>query len=333
MSRSLARHRLLVAVAIGTAIALGLAACSAGTPSPGTSIRVGMYPTTDMLPVYVMESAGIAERHGFAIVESEPYGGGLAASEGLIRNEIDITYPGIVPLLALAAEGAIPADIAVVGVNTVATPEAPSAALLANAEIASWGDLSGRQIGIHNVTSINAASFAARALLEGVRDTTFVIVEFRDMGLAVRDGLVAAAVMEEPWTTQSLMRGDGHILGFTQGEPPMASVPQTAIAVRAELLDDPDLLRRFLAAHLEAVAFIAAHEPEARRALIPKQHVSEEVAEALRLKAFPLDARLDLASLSDLERTMADAGLLSTLVDPATFYDPTTLESVLAGGG
>ncbi len=307
---------------------------SACTPSvaPLDPIRVGAYPTTDMLPVYVMQAEGIAARHGLEIILSEPYAGGLAAAEAIAADEVDVTYPGIVPLLSLASAGRIPADIAVIGVDDVVTAEAPSAALFIGTGVTSWADLSGRQIGIHSLTSINAAAFAARARFEGLTDYEFVVVSLVDMGIAVRDGTVSAAVMEEPWTTQAVIRGDGRILAFMEGEPPLENMPLTAIVVRAELLDSPDLARRYLLAHLESVKFIAEHEAEARALFVPAMGISAEVASRLHLKSFPLDARLDMAAVLALEQLLNDAGAIDTRIDPATFYAPALLESILADG-
>ena len=316
-------------VLIGMLFAL-LAACSSA-PAPDV-IRVGTYATTDQLPVWVMEAEGIAARHSLVIEESPAYAGGLAALEALAADEIDLTYPGVVPALALAGQGRIPSDIAIVGLNNAASPAAPSAALVVGEDIADWSDLAGRAIAIHNVTSINAASFAARAAAEGLRDYEFVTVGLVDMGLAVRDGTVAAAVMEEPWTTQSVLRGDGHILAFTQGEPPLEAMPITVIAVRAELAADRALLERFLRAHLDAVRFIADETTRARSLFAPKLAISEEVAQGLHLKAFPLDSRLDVAAVQALQALLAANGGAVTPIDPGTFYSPDALESVLADG-
>lgn len=311
-------------------LALGGAGCS--TPAKPDTIRLGMFAATDMLPIYVMESQGIAARHRLVLQKSEPFAGGLPASEAIVRDEIDISYPGLVPLFALAAAGKIPSDIAIVGVNQTVTPEAPSAALLVGVDITRWSDLSGRQIGIHNTTSINAASFAARAKAEGVTDYEFVVLGFTDMGLAVRDGTVAGAVLEEPWTTQSLLRGDGRVLGWTQGEPPLERVPLTAIAVRPELLAHSDVLARFLRAHLEAVRYIEDNPAQARSLFVTNLGVSPEVASRLNLKEWAVDARLDMAGVQEFQRILSEAGVTSPPVDPATFYTPGPLEAVLGKG-
>lgn len=306
-----------------------LAACSTA-PDPQV-IRFGILATTDQLPTWVMKAEGIAARHGLAIEESAPYVGGLKLMEALAADEIDIAYPGTVPAIAAAGQGLVPADVAIVGLAGVATPAAPAAALVVGKGVGDWADLAGQQIGIHSLTSINAASFLLRARAEGVLDYEFVLIEFPDMGLAVRDGTVAAAVMEEPWTTQSVLRGDGRILAFTQGEAPLATMPLTVIAVRAEIAADAGLLRRFLRSHLEAVRFIADEPVRARGLFARNLAISDEVAQQLHLKAFPLDARLDIAALQALQAQLATSDAAGPPIDPASFYSPEALEAVLAG--
>lgn len=318
---------------IGILAAVTLLAAATCSPAPAADvIRVAMYPTTDMLPIYVMEAEGIAARHGFRIEESEPYAGGLAVLDAIVAGDADLSYPGMVPVLAHASQGHVPGSVVIVGLNTLVTPNAPSAALFVGAGVDDWGDLAGRQIGTHNVTSINAASFAARAKAEGLDQYEFVIVSLIDMGLAVRDGTVAAAVMEEPWTTQAVLRGDGHVLAYTQGEPPLELVPLTAIAVSPALAANSDLLKRFLRAHLEAVRLIQEDPERVRNLFVPKAAISAEVAQQMRLKEFPLDARLDIADVQALQVLLAAGGTPASPIDPVTFYAPEALEAVLAEG-
>ncbi|HET7728211.1 MAG TPA: ABC transporter substrate-binding protein [Candidatus Limnocylindrales bacterium] len=320
---------LMRSVLIGAMLVI-LAGC-ASAPPPDV-IRFGILATTDQLPAWVMQAEGIAARHGLVLEESPPYAGGLALLEAMAADEIDAGYPGIVPAMALAARGQIPSDVRIVGLTNLATPAARSAALVVREDVATWSDLAGRRVGIHSTTSINAASFTARAAVEGLTDYEFVTIGFVDMGLAVRDGTVAAAVMEEPWTTQSVLRGDGRILAFTQGEPPLESMLLSVIAVRAEVAADDALLRRFLRAHLEAVQFIADEPRRARDLMASKLAIGAEVAQQLRLKAFPLDARLDMGDVQALQELLAASGVEVPLVDPLTFYSPGALEAVLSEG-
>lgn len=307
---------------------IGAAVGCAQAPAP-VEVRVGMYATTDMLPIYVMQARGDAARHGLRLIESTDYASGLAAAEALARDEIDVAYPGVVPLLSLVASGAVPRDVALLGANSIVSPDHPSSALLVAARVTSWDDLEGAQIATHNPNSVSAAAFAARAKAEGVTAYEFVSVGFVDMGLAVRDGLVAAAITDEPWTTQSVERGDGHILAYMLGEPPLEHIPVTALAVRRELLDDGTIPERFLRAHLDAVAFIAAHDAEARALIATNLGISPQIATQMTMKGWAADGRLDLASLDALQAVLVDAGVQPALVPAQSIYFPTTLETIL----
>ena len=310
-----------------------LAAVGGCAPTaPPDVVRVGMTTTIDMLPIYAMEAEGIAARHGFVIEESEPLRSGMAGIEALAAGEVDVTYPGIVPAIAAAGQGLVPAELAIVGLSSVVTSDTPSGALLVREGIDECADLTGRTIGLHNLTSITAAAFFARATAEGLTDFEVVIVDMADMGLAVRDGTLDAAVTEEPWTTQSALRSDGQILAFTKGEPPLATVPIAVIAVSSALAADEDLLRRFLRAQLEAVRFIHDQPERARALLVPELAISAEVAQQLHLRDYPLDARLDIAAVEALQELIADTDAAGPPIDPETFYSEAILEAVLGEG-
>jgi ABC-type nitrate/sulfonate/bicarbonate transport system substrate-binding protein len=313
-------------------LAVAGAACTGAPASPGMTIRVGIYPTIDMLPLYVMEHEGIASRHGFTLVKSEPYAGGLAVAEALAKDEVDVAYPGIVPLLSLAAKGTVPADVIVVGCASAADQEHPVTAVVTGAGIQTWKDLEGRQVATHSATSTAAATFIARMKAEGFSRFEFVIIGFPDMGLAVRDGTVAAALMDEPYLTQSLLRGDGHVLGYTMGQPPLPSTPVVAIAARAELAGTPQLAA-FVRSHVEAVRFIRDHPTEARNLLVRELGVSKEVAAQVQLRYSPPDARLDVNGLAQLQGILVDAGALAGALDLSSLYSPGILESILAPDG
>ena len=326
------RSRGSVSGAVLIALLVLAAGCAPATPADAVfTIRVGIYPTIDMLPIYVMEHEGIAARYGFTPAES-PYGSGLAVAQAIAKDEIDVAYPGLVPLFSLSAAGQVPSKVAVVGIATVASPEFPVGQVLAGSAIASWHDLQGRQVATHNTTSANAAAFSARARAEGVTAFEFVVVAFPDMGLAVRDGVVAAAAMDEPYATQSVLRGDGHVLAYVFGEPPITSAPVVAIAARAAMLGGRQLTA-FLRAHLDAVRFIRDHPDEARQLLVAKLGVSETVAARMNLRDFPLDARIDMASVTALEEVLLAAGAIPARLDLASFSSSSPLDSIPGAGG
>ena len=98
-----------------------------------------------------------------------------------------------------------------------------------------------------------------------------VEIPIPNMGLAVVGGNVAAAVMSEPFLTQSLLRGDGKLLGWLLGEPPFERMELTLIVFRADFYrNNPQAVRAFLRSQLQAVKYINQN-PDRVRSILAKR--------------------------------------------------------------
>ena len=310
-----------------------LAACGAPSPpKPQFTLRISLLRTLDHLPYFVMREQGLDREHGLQFTEDSA-SGGSAILKAIAAGSADVGYIGSVPALSGFEGGLIPGSFVPVAVASVADPEHPGVAVLTRREVNSWKDLEGQAIAVHAINSLNGVAIKGRLQQEGVRGTTFVEIPLANMGLAVAGGNVAAAAMSEPWVTQSLLRGDGKLLDWVIGGQPFERMEFTVIVFRAELhRNQPQAVKAFLRAHLQAVKWIAEKPDRARSVLAKILDLSPDVSQKVRLLRWPLDGRTDPAMLESMQPVLIGLGMLKAPVAARQLYDQTLLSEVLKEG-
>jgi NitT/TauT family transport system substrate-binding protein len=102
-----------------------------------------------------------------------------------------------------------------------------------------------------------------------------------------------AAWVPEPWASRLVKEGGGKILNDERDLWPDRKFATTVVIVRKRFLDaHPDIVQKFLAAHVEAAEFIKAHPDEAGR-------VIGDRIKALTGKALPADILQQALSRTD----------------------------------
>lgn len=313
-----------------TAVVVALAGCSAPT-APPISLRAGVIGTTDDLPLLVMQREGFDRKRGVEL-QLSTYAAGAAVLDAMAAGSVDVsTSVGSVPLLAAAERGLAPGAVTPIAANNFADPEHPSIAIVAGREVKGWRDLNGQPIAVHSVNSLAGAAAAIRLAREGVRDYRWVTMPLANMGLAVAGGNVTAAAMNEPFITQSLIRGDGKLLAWIIGGPPFERMVFTATIVRTTLRrEQPAAVKAFLRAHLDAVAWINGNPAKAKTLVGARMGLVDEVVAKMNLLRWPPDARNDPALFDSMQAPLVQAGLLKAPIPAARLFDEALLGEVLA---
>jgi NitT/TauT family transport system substrate-binding protein len=307
-----------------------LAGCGGLAPEPVT-LRIGFFPTVDFLPYFVMQEQGFDKQNGLRFEEAT-YPGGAAAIDAMAAGRLDVC-PGVAipPILVAAERGLVPGKVVVVAANDFADPDHPGIGVVVRAPVRNWRDLLGKKIATNAKGSIATAAVAGRLQQEGVGDYTWVETAFSNMGLAVAGGNVEAAGMAEPFLTQSLLRGDGVLLGWVVGGPPFERTPFTSIVFSAELQRrNPGAVKAFLRAHLRAVKWMGEHPEQARGLLARRLNLSREVGQKMNLLRWSADARNDPALLDGMQSPLVSIGMIKAPIPATRLYDETLLGQVLA---
>ena len=309
--------------------AVALTGCEAPPPTPVT-LRIGVYPLQSFLPYYVMQEQGFDKKNGLSFKESA-FAGGAGAVDAMAAGALDLCPAvSIMPLLSAAERGLIPDKVVAVAANDFADAEHPGTGVVVAHSVQSWKDLDGKNIASNVDNSIPSAALQIRLKQEGVSGHSLVAIPTANRGLALAGGNVAAAVMSEPYLTQSLLRGDGKLLGWVVGGPPFERTAYTSIVFSAEFRRrNPEGVKAYLRAHLAAVRWINDHPGDARLELAKRLSFSPEIAKQLNVLRWPLDGRTDPALLEQTQQVLLRAGILKRAIDARTLHDETLLVEVL----
>jgi NitT/TauT family transport system substrate-binding protein len=312
------------------AVALALASCS--RPEPPVTIRVGVSVSVDVLPYVVLREKGFDRDFGLQLEEKE-YLGGAAIVDAMANDQADLgVNVGSVVVINAADRGLVPSAVTVVASETVCDRQHPGMGLLVPQSITSFRQLEGQYIATNARTSLGGIMTAGRLKKEGISTYTLVDIPFANQGLAVAGGNVAGATILEPYLTQSLKRGDGHLLDWLTGKAPFERIPYTVICFRSGFLrSNPTAAERYLRAYLKAVAWVAKNPRESRSILGKRFSISEDIAQAVNLPEWPADGRNDPALLLSLESEMKDLGLIRAVMPPESIYDESFLDRIQPG--
>lgn len=311
-------------------VALALAGCERTPSATPVTLSICSYPTQDFLPYFVMREQGLAKGNGLEFKEI-PFSGGAEAIDAMAAGALDLCPAvGVVPLLIAASNGQIPEKAVAVAANNFADAEHVGVGVIVSHGLNGWKGLEGKKVASNARNSIGGAALEARLKQEGVGGYSFVEIPFANLGLALAGGNVAAVSLNEPYLTQSLLRGDGKLLGWVIGGPPLERTEFTTILFSAEVYrGDPESVRAFLRAHLAAVRWINEHPDAARQLLAKHLKISEDVARKLNLLRWPADAHSDPLLLDETQKVLREAGILQRPVDSRRIYDERFLAEVL----
>jgi ABC-type nitrate/sulfonate/bicarbonate transport system substrate-binding protein len=307
---------------------------SCSPSEPPVVIRAGVTHSVDILPYLVMKERSHDPAQGFRLQE-QLYTGAAAIVDAMAKGEVDLGISmGSVVIIDLAGRGLIPSLVTPVASESVCDLQHPGMGLLVSNSITGFKGLEGRFVATSSRNSLGGIMIAGRLKKEGVTTYTIVEIPFANQGLAVAGGNVAGATLVEPYLTQSLRRGDGHLLDWLTGKPPFERMPYTMICFRTGFLKaNPGAVGKYLSAYLKAVDWIRNHTREARSILAGSLSIDEDVAQNMYLPEWPADGRNDPALLLPLESEMKDLGLINTVLPPEKLYDETLLDNVLSGQG
>jgi len=317
MSKIHRRRRILRALAIALWVQVpGSMAVAAGTLSVGKADAN----STAFLPVHVAERLGLFKKHGVELKISD-FTGGSKMSQAMTAGSIDVGL-GAGTEMALVAKGApmlavcdIMSPIPIIG---IAVPW--------DSPIRTVDQLKGKRIGISSAGSLTdwLAKQLAHHQAWGPEDVTPVaignaataaIAGFRtdaiDADIAVTSNIFN---WEEKKQARLLVSASSFVGNIAAG---------TIYATQRLIASDPDALRRFLAAWLETIDYLATHKAETVKIASEVTGYSEGVMTKeydLTAGFFSKDCKFDAESLANLKRAFVDQKLVETPPDMTKLY-------------
>jgi NitT/TauT family transport system substrate-binding protein len=248
------------------------------------SLKIGLLPILDVLPIYVADQEGYFKEQGIQ-VELVPFGSAVERDTALQSGQID---GEINDLISAALLNKDEDRVRVVRIAMRATPDKAMFAILAadSSDIQSPADLAGAEIAISTNTVIEYVTdqiLTAEGLApENIAKTEVSKIPVR---LELLDkGQVQAATLPEPLASLALKQGARLVVDDTTH----TDVSQSIVSFRLQTIKDkPNTVKKFLAAYEKGVEALNSDPDSYYDLLIEKGRVPEPVQGSFTMPRFP----------------------------------------------
>ncbi|MCL5998389.1 MAG: MetQ/NlpA family ABC transporter substrate-binding protein [Chloroflexi bacterium] len=289
-----------------------LGACTqAQAPSEAPTLKIGLLPVLEALPMYVAESQGYFKNEGISI-EFVPAASAAERDQLMQAGQIDGMINDLVSTVLYNKETQ---KIAVVRFARTATPDNAQYSILAAKEsgISGLAGLQGVEIGISEGTVI--AYVTDRLLqLEGFSPAdikTTNVIKIADRLQLLGQGQLKAATLPDPYSSLAIQGGATVIVDDRKH----TELGNSVISFRAETLKaKPNTVKKFLAALEKAVNDVNATPEKWDAVLTEKKLIPAPLTGKYTLPKFPAASVPSEAQFKDVQDWMKGKGLISAEV-------------------
>jgi len=307
-------------------------------------VRVGAFPNITHAQAMIGKSNGWFEKaiQPAAKVEWKSFNAGPSAIEALFAGAIDMAYVGPNP----AINGYIRSNGEALRIVAGATSGGAALVVRNDAGINKSEDFHGKRIASPQMGNTQDVALRAWLKSQGLKsrdkggDVQVVSMANPDQLTLFLKKELDAAWAPEPWASRLVREANGRIFLDERSLWPNGQFITAQLIVSTKFLQaHPDLVKKWLRAHVELTDWINGHVPEAK-AILNRQILSET---GKSLSAGVLDdafGRLQITydplrgSLLQAAKSAFDAGFLGReMPDLSRLYDLTLLNQVLAEKG
>lgn len=328
---------------VGLAAWLTLAV-TGGAQGGATTIRVGAFPNITHSQAMVGKANGFFEKAlGPGVkVEWKTFNAGPAAIEALFAGAIDMTYIGPNP----AIQGYVRSNGEALRIVAGATSGGAALVVRHDSGIQKPEDFHGKKVASPQQGNTQDVALRAWLLAHGMKtidkggDVQVIPMANPDQLTLFLKKELDAAWAPEPWATRLVHLGNGRLFLDERDLWPKGQFITCHLIVSTKFLHDhPELVKKWIRAHVELTDWINGHQPEAKKLL--NHQVQAETGKAL--PPAELDeafGRLQVTydplspSLMTAAKSSFDAGFLGRqMPDLSRLYDLNLLNQVLAEKG
>jgi NitT/TauT family transport system substrate-binding protein len=316
-------RRSLVAFLTSTALlaGAGCGSASSNTPadrassgSPPDKVNVGVIAIVDVAPIYLGKQQGFFTKHNIDLTLTTAQGG-AAIVPAVVSGQYQFGFSNVVSLLLANANG-LPLKMVCNGVASTGVVGNDYGALVVKQDspIKTAADLVGRKVAVNTLKNIGDTTTRAAVRKAGGDPTKVNIVEmpFGNMGAALQSGQVDAIFVVEPFVTAATDAG-GRVLSSVYAEAAPNLTVATYFASKQLISSNPGLVKRFVDAMKESLAFADAHGDQVRTVLSTYTQINAGQAAKLILPKWPAEVNKDsVKTLADMAKS---DGLLTKSVD------------------
>ena len=320
-----------------------LAACGGSSAPKATTVRVGYFPSLTHAQALVGLADGSFQKALGDGVKIDPvqFNAGPSAMEALLAGAIDMSYIGPNP----AINGYLQSKGAAVRIIAGATSAGAVFVVRPQSNIKTAKDLAGKKIAspqLGNTQDVSLRRYIKQAGLDTKENggtVEVVPMANADALTAFQKGDIDGAWVPEPWGARLVREAGGVILVDERDLWPGGEFVTAHLVISTKFLkEQPDLVKKWLEAHVDVTQWINAHPTEA------KALVNSEIARLTgkALATGVLDdafARMKVtyhpikSSLNTSAEWAFEAGFLDSKPDLKDIYDLKLLNQVLSKKG
>jgi NitT/TauT family transport system substrate-binding protein len=320
-----------------------LASCGGGRPAPrqDVTLRLGHFPNVTHAQALIGRASGDIERTVGVPVQWTLFNAGPSAVEAMFASAVDAVYVGPNP----AINGYIRSRGESFAIVAGAAAGGAALVVRGDAGIASDADFHGKVVAtpqLGNTQDVAARLwFAERGLVSRDKggDLTILPLANPDQLLMFAKREIHAAWTVEPWVSRLEQEGGGRVyLEEKDLWPGGRYVTAVLVVRRAFLRDHSEIVKRLLAAHVEATQRLNA-DPEAGARLISEE-IKRETSAAMPLPIVRSALRRVEFSWEPLPKALAKAaadahrvGFLPSAPDLSGIWELGPLREVLREKG
>ncbi len=305
---------------------LGLAACggpgsqAATTPTPLTpvTLTVGVIPIVDVAPIYLGVKQGFFNEQKLTL-NLKLAQGGAAIIPAAVSGDYQFGFSNLVSEI-LAQQKGLKLKIVSQGSQAGSDPNSDAWAILTlNPAITQCKDLQGKTIAVNTLKNIGEVSIKAACDKSGVDVSKFKLIEmnFPNMLPAMQKGQIDAMWTAEPFTTQAKQAGS-KVLSYNV----VAVAPHLTVATYFATADyakqNPDIVKRFVAAINKSLDYANAHTSEVRAIVNTYAKIPDVALQAMVLPYWSHD--LNKPTITKLADLMVKYGLMTSKPDLNQMY-------------
>jgi len=302
---------LLTATAMLLTAACGSSPSNTNPPATGASsggppdkVNVGVIAIVDVAPIYLGKQKGFFSKHNIDLTLTTAQGG-AAIVPAVVSGQYQFGFSNVVSLL-LAKSNGLPLKIVCNGVASTGTVGNDYGAVMVRKDspIKTAADLAGHKVAVNTLKNIGDTTTRAAVRKAGGDPTkvTFVELPFPNMEAGLQSGQVDAIFVVEPFVNAALAAGD-RVLSSVYAEAAPNLTVATYFASTQLVSGNPDLVKRFVDAMKESLAYADAHGDEVRSALTLYTQIKADQAAKLILPKWPPDVNKEsVQTLADLAK-------------------------------
>jgi len=309
-----------------------------------TVIRVGAFPNiTHAQPMIGKANGSFEKAMGSDVkIEWRSFNAGPSAIEALLAGAIDMTYVGPNP----AINGYVRSNGEALRIIAGATSGGAALVIRGDSGINKADDFHGKRIASPQMGNTQDVALRAWLKSQGLKtrdkggDVEVMPIANPDQLTLFLKKEIDAAWAPEPWASRLVHEASGKIFLDERSLWPNGQFLTTELIVSTKFLQShPDLVRKWLQAHVELTDWINGHVPEAKQIL--NQQIQKETGKAVAQPVLDDSfSRLQVTydplrgSLLRAAQLAFDAGFLGRqMPDLSRIYDLTLLNQVLSAKG